>query len=189
MTLLKSALIIGMISSSAMAGGLDLNVKTGQAVCLKREYTAEHMAKNPTQKLSAIYFKVEGKVAHFEQEKFPYKAAQVVGISNETFYANSLANCDFQKGGKLHCYVDCDGGAFDVIPNKKKNYAMLKVRKNYYFPIFKSGEPEYGDNSKEGDMISLNAGTIDADYRVYPAPLEACDNAYEQYKMMKPEGC
>lgn len=149
----------------------------GVPVCMVRQYTAEHLRRNPAQKLSSLFVKLETKTVTGDgNQTYSYNAATVVGQSNDVFYGNNLAGCEYKADGTVKCQVDCDGGSFNLVPRDMG--VLFQVTKDYYFPLYKNGaDPE---NAKPGDELQLNGNDKENnEYLTQPVDVEQCDRAIQ----------
>ena len=169
--------------------GTPINVKptADQAVCLKREYSEDHLREYPKQKLSSMYIivkvaKVEGSTTHET-----YTAAEVIGqkaYGNKEYYANWDASCEFPARGTkrttvAHCMVECDGGSFDLLPRPVD--VLFSVSKSYFFPLYRPGMSR--ETATDADTITLDAkDQHNAIYRLYQAPIRECVEARKHAK-------
>lgn len=177
-----AALSLLVCASSASATDVDLDLKVGESACLKREYSKQHLAEHPKQKLSSIFFKVSKKQVRIDGETYVYSSGSVVGVSRDIYYANTQATCEDIGAGALRCFVECDGGSFSVTPNRK--HAILQVTPDYYFPLFESGKIQY-----ESESLSLEGDEENGRYLVYPVSNQECDRALRAYRKNRVGGC
>lgn len=153
--------------------------------CFKREYTAEHLLKNPGQKLEAIYLKLSHKTEKNEFDSWSWMPVEVVGVSRGENYGNTAA-CFITPKGNVECSIDCDGGSFSL--NHSKNIpgsVNFVVTKDYYFPLFKN-RMSY-DEREEGSLsLDDEANRI---YRIVPADVRECDAAIKRTLGQGEGGC
>lgn len=165
------------LAGSALAAPLSIQPKAGAPVCLKRVYSQEHLAKYPQQKLTALYVKL----AVERSGSWKYNSAKLVGVSRDgQLWGNDQPGCELKPNGGLHCFVECDGGSFDVAPEEKT--ALLQVTKDYYFPLFRHGvDPE---NAREEDTMSFMGEDRDnSTYRLQKVDVRECDGALKRIRI------
>ena len=171
---------------AATAPVLSVKPTLEQAVCLKREYSEDHLRQYPKQKLSSMYVIVR-------KSKFPasagpelknetYIGAEVIGqksIGDKEYYANWDSTCEFNAKGSAHCFVECDGGSFDLQPRTAD--VLFTVGKDYYFPLYRPGMSR--NDATDADTISLDAkDKHNAIYRLNQAPVRECIDARKRAK-------
>ena len=161
-----------------------INVKptVDQAICLKREYSEDHLRAYPQQKLSSMYIIVKIAKVEGSTTKETFTAAEVIGqksSGDKDYYANWDSTCDFQARGVAHCFVECDGGSFDLLPRPVD--VLFRVSKSYFFPLYKPGVSR--DTATESDTLKLDAkDQHNAIYRLYEAPVRECVEARKHAK-------
>ncbi len=80
--------------------------------CYQRIYTADHLIKHPTQKVEAI------QLSHFVQDSAQMPGAEMVlrlAVRLRGQYTWHTPALCTQRGAKLSCGIECDGGRFDVV--------------------------------------------------------------------------
>lgn len=182
------ALIVSALSLSTAAQAALPKIApapNGAPTCFKREYTAEHLAKNPGQLLETIYVKISHKSEKDEFNSWSWMPAEVVGVNHGDYYGNT-AGCFITPKGNVECSIDCDGGSFSLNHSPKNPGSVnFVVTKDYYFPLFK-GRMSY-DEREEG---SLNLGdTANRVYRLVPADVRECNQAIERTLGQGEGGC
>jgi hypothetical protein len=186
MQILALALSSLMLSSAAHAALPRLAPAAGEApTCFKREYTAEHMRKNPGQLLDKMYVKVSRVTERSEGETWSWMPAEVVGVSRGEYFGNT-AGCSVAGNGSIQCAIDCDGGSFSLNHSSRvKGAVNFAVTKDYYFPLFKN-RMSY-DESEEG---SVSLGDKDNSiFRLSPVDVRECNEAIKSTLGQGEGGC
>jgi hypothetical protein len=170
---------LALSNASALAGVPRLQPGPHTPVCLLRQYTAEHMAANPKQKLNAIYVKLSDVAVKGQHEIDHYTASNVIGLSDGKFYGNDLAGCTFKADGSAQCQVDCDGGSFGLYP--RLNSVLMQITKDYYFPLYLNGATP--DSERPGDELSFDGNDKDNnEYLLQEVDVRECDRAIQLMK-------
>lgn len=182
-------LIVSALSFSTAAQGSALPriapAPNGAPTCFKREYTAEHLAKNPGQKLEALYVKLSHKAEKNEYDSWTWMPAEVVGVNRGEHYGNT-AGCFITPKGNVECSIDCDGGSFSLNHSRKNPGSVnFVVTKDYYFPLFK-GRMSYDEREEGGISLDDEANRI---YRIVPASVRECNEAIERTLGQGEGGC
>lgn len=178
-----------MLSTAAQAAALPRLApsKLGDApTCFKREYTVEHMRKNPQQKLEEMYVKVSWKKdVNEEGYKWSWIPGEVVGVSRGVYYGNT-AYCSVEKGA-VKCAIDCDGGSFSLRHSPRFPGAVnFVVTKDYYFPLFKNRMSNEMEQEIESISLDDEANRI---YRLTPVDAGVCDQAIQRITEEGQGGC
>lgn len=149
-------------------------IKADGAACYGREYSKDHLAKNPLQKTKLIRVKM------FETEDgnkimdvdLTLKKDVVLedGSVYETYkdYKSALY-CHTVTGNKIECSIDCDGGSASASWTGKKNDDTLTFVNNGFVIYAGCGEDdventEWFNNTAKGDDI----------FKLYALPKEFC---------------
>ena len=134
--------------------------------CFARDYSAEHLAKNPNQHIAAL------RLNFTRQPGAKEISVDVIGrygdqgrakldrVSGKVF--TQLAFCDSK-----HCQVECDGGSFTVTSLKGDT---LTIRTSYF--VLEGGAGGCEGNS---DLAELGGG--ETTYRLTRAVASACKGA------------
>lgn len=176
-----SLLTVVLVSNAAMA--IEITPSENQPVCLQRVYTAEHMAKNPKQKLNELTIKLQ-EVTYTDQvnQSYKYNTAQVVGRGSHdgALYGNT-AGCTFDREGNASCAIECDGGSFAI--KKRTTWANFKVTPNYYFPLFE-GVLEADIESPPASIQLLGDDKDNNLFRLEKVSVDKCDAVISQVVKM-----
>jgi hypothetical protein len=182
------ALALMILASHAQAAPR-IQPPLNQKVCLAREYSNDHMRKNPRQLVSKLHLLLETKPDKYAPKK-QTTYAKIVGQKESQGkiirYGNE-ATCELKAGGIVHCYIECDGGSFDVLP-RQGDRAAMQITKDYYFPLYRQGaDPE---NPRDEDTLSLNDN--DPDNRLFGVQVKdagVCQREWNEYKQVPAFGC
>ncbi len=158
---------------------LDIQPTADQPVCLQRVYDAEHMQKNPKQKLSEVTIKLQ-EMSFLDDsvqpaQSYPYNIAQIIGRSSQSkeYYGNTAA-CTFNEDGSANCSIDCDGGSFAL--KQRPSWINFEVTPNYYFPLYQGTlEPDM-----EIDQPSIGLDGDDKNnnvFRLEKVSIDKCEDA------------
>lgn len=149
-------------------------MKTDGAACYGREYSKNHLAKNPLQQTKLIRVKMyeaEYDTTLMEVNLTLKKEVQAEdGSVYETYkdYNSTLA-CHTISGDKVECSIDCDGGSATASWTGKKNDDTLTFINNGFVIYSGCGEEdaensEWFNNTPKGDDI----------FKLYALPKEFC---------------
>lgn len=157
----------------------------GEKVCLAREYTAGHMQRNPKQHLNKMHVLLETKKGRAE-EGGDIRSAKVVGEKDGVLYGNE-ATCEFKAGGVVHCFIECDGGSFNLHPSQGQN-VLFRVTEDYYFPLYRKGaDPE---NRRDEDTLSFDFKDRDNNiFRLEKSSAGVCEKQWKAFKEVPAFGC
>ncbi len=171
---LLSALLLssGVCASAAQAAGENAFVqaafggtKAGSSLCLARVYDAQHLATHKGQRLRdiAIQFTIRktsarrfvewGLAAHFVDSKQLYWSG---------------GECDRYDGLVAHCYVEGDGGSFDLTLAADGSSATAR------FDTLRIWRPQDAADESE---VTLDRSPADKVARLDKAPNSACAQA------------
>ena len=179
-------LIVVFSSVAALAGDRSpFQPAEGQPICLKRVYTAAHLAQHPGQNLQEIHVLLNRKIHKYTDENgeistSDWTIAEVSGRSpqrGDTLFTNQFG-CEFnRKDGSAKCLIECDGGSFVLKPLKVAREAQLRVSKGYYWALFKEGFDEEKD-SLDAPENTLQFQSTDREneiYRLEVVPASECN--------------
>jgi hypothetical protein len=138
--------------------------------CFVREYDSAHLAKHPSQEVSAMKLLVTAEQVP-EDENINHSFSLGVRFRNRTGNFASGGGCGHVKmseseNGKEHlgCSVDCDGGGTDVELTADGKSTIVGV-----------GSIRIWNNKKpDDDGLYLDGGADDRVFRLDRAPLELC---------------
>lgn len=173
------------ITTATQAAGLPrLDPKPNAPVCLQREYSAEHLRKNPGQLLEKMFVKLTLN----QSEYGDLVIGEVVGVHRQEFYGNT-AGCHRGSNGSLNCFIECDGGSFSLRASTRVRSATNFSTE--YFPLFKGRMMDHWEE-EPGDVEIEKVRLGDRDnalFRLVPAPVSACDEAIERNTLQGNGGC
>lgn len=187
----RSALSAVFLVLPILAGAAEMQRSTipikpevDQPVCLKREYSESHMRENRKQLLSSMHILLTKETKSDNGETFTLNRVEVYGEKAGELFVNREAICDDQSDGTTLCFVECDGGAFSVLP--KKESALFLVEYQSLFPLYKSGYTRQTATQKQ--TVLLRSGDRENYvYRLYPAPVSECKAVQERAIKIKSE--
>lgn len=172
----KSVFILfSLISLAALAGDSSpFQPAVDQPICLKRVYTARHLAQHPGQNLEELHVLLTREIHRYtdengEKNTSDWTIASVSGRSpryGNTLYTNEFG-CEFNKDGSAKCYIECDGGSFTLKSLNGGREAQLKVSSGYYWHLFKEGFSEEGGMGMEDPGNTLEFESTDKENEVY----------------------
>jgi hypothetical protein len=156
-------------SGSAFASRLfDGPVKQKSYACFVRVYDADHLARHPRQKVSAMTLLVTAEKVP-EDASLNYSFRLGLKYRNRHGAFDSSGDCghaDSAASGHLGCGVDCDGGGLDVNLTADNKSVMVKVER---IRIWRDNKPD-----DEASNHSLVAGADDRLFRLDRASLMTC---------------
>lgn len=157
----------------------------GAKVCLAREYTAGHMRSNPRQHVSKMHVLLETKKGRVE-DGGDIRSAKIVGEREGVLYGNE-ATCEYKANGVVHCFIECDGGSFDLNPSHGQN-VIFRITKDYYFPLYRKGaDPE---NARDEDKLSFDFKDRENNaYRLEKTSPGVCEKQWKAFKQTPAFGC
>lgn len=110
-------------------------------VCYARQYSAEHMTKNPEQTVSYIrfdHFGYDGDEEEFELDSGEVIFDLIVQFKNSHRKFGDTGKCR-ADGNVLECAIECDGGQFDVKPKGKDS---ILIYNKYGLRVTECGDDE-----------------------------------------------
>jgi hypothetical protein len=157
------------------AGSVDKKKKT--YACFTRVYDADHLAKHPLQKVSAMKLLVETE----NDLDTPYSYAFRLGLRyrNRSGDFDSSGACgrarlsDGSGDPRIGCSVDCDGGGVEVGLTADNKAAMLRVD---HVRIWRGKDPD------EEASYSLVGGADDRVFRLDRTSLSECASLVTERK-------
>ena len=136
--------------------------------CFVRVYDADHLARHPLQKVSAMTLLVDAEKVP-EDASLNYSFRLGLKYRNRNGAFDSSGNCghaDSATSGHLGCGVDCDGGGLGVDLTADNKSVMVKVER---IRIWRDNRPD-----DEASNASLIAGADDRLFRLDRASLMTC---------------
>lgn len=130
--------------------------------CFVRHYDADHLARHPKQKVSAIQLLVTAELAP-EDNTFGYsfrlgvKYRHRPGDFDSSGYCNHTVAEDAGRDIRLGCAVDCEGGGINVALSKDDRSAVIRLER---ITIWQRNKPD----DEAGD--ALLAGADDKIFRL-----------------------
>jgi hypothetical protein len=145
--------------------------KRNSYVCFVRQYDAEHLARHPLQKVSAMKLLLTAEPEP-DSDGPSYSFRLGVRYRNKAGVFDSSGGCSI--GGmtaepdseiRLSCNVDCDGGDINVGLAKDSKATLIRLER---IRIWRNNKPD--DNASD----ELVAGADDKIFRLDRADLEEC---------------
>ena len=140
--------------------------------------------------VKSLYYLVETKDYKDEDGKTnSHTTATVVGVDRKNkSWLNTYFSCQKNKSGKsVHCFVDCDGGVFNLQRQQEK-YVLLSVAKGYYFPLFAPGTEL--ESPQAGELLEFNASDPANDnFSLIEGSAEECEAAIKSAGALTTTGC
>jgi hypothetical protein len=156
-------------SGSAFASRLfDGPVKQKSYACFVRVYDADHLARHPRQKVSAMTLLVTAEKVP-EDPALNYSFQLGLELRNRPGAFESSGNCghaDSATSAHLGCSIDCDGGGLGVDLAADNKSMIVKVEQ---IRIWRQNHPD-----DEASNHSLVAGADDRLFRLDRASLMTC---------------
>lgn len=153
-------------------------------ICLKREYSDDELRDEPKRRLSTIYVLLTRSKKHVNGDRFMLNEAEVYGESDGEIYVNREAICNFEPNGKTSCFVECDGGSFDLQPERQT--ARFAIGEQTFFPLYLQGVSRRKATSAQTVKLEAN-DRYNNQYRLYPAPLNECKAVRKRVAQVKNE--
>lgn len=130
--------------------------------CFVRRYDAEHLARNPKQKVAAMKLLIS---AEYDKEDKQLHNSFRLGFryrhrSGDFDSSGSCSHTVFTKNGndvRLGCGVDCEGGGIDVALSKDDKSAIVRLAR---IRVWQNNKPD--DDAEE----SLVSGADDSIFRL-----------------------
>lgn len=167
MKFLAALFLVSSVSNAAIPLKSELNAP----ICLKREYSEEHMRANPKQLLTSLYIYLATAQKTYGDETFIHSGAEVFGRTPANLYVNREPTCESRADGSIFCFAECDGGSFELVP--RETNALFRISKDYYFPLFQNGFDR--ETATEKQTLSLDAKDRHNNvYKVFSAPIREC---------------
>ena len=155
----------GTVFATRLFGG---PVTQKSYACFVRVYDADHLARHPLQKVSAMTLLVDAEKVP-EDASLNYSFRLGLKYRNRNGAFDSSGNCghaDSATSGHLGCGVDCDGGGLGVDLTADNKSVMVKVER---IRIWRNNKPD-----DEASNASLVAGADDHLFRLDRASLMTC---------------
>ena len=144
-----------------------------QPTCFERTYTRDHLRKHPNQRVSRIRFehfphiwgltRDDGRTVDPRLSPGRVHFRVLVAMRGKPRLYDNTGEC-YAEGGRLNCYVECDGGGFEIIRDGKNKMLI----KNRGFSVSGCG------SSDAEDLAWVNAMPDDKVFRVYRLPALDC---------------
>jgi hypothetical protein len=151
--------------------------------CFIRQYDAEHLARHPLQKVSAMELLVTAETVP-ESDGPSYSFRLGVRYRDKSGAFDSSGDChhseisaDTDNEARLDCGVDCDGGRISIGLTKDYKATLIRLER---IRIWRNNKPE--------DEASLVAGADDKIFRLDRAGLEECIGAIYLYPRWRASG-
>jgi hypothetical protein len=139
--------------------------------CFIRQYDAEHLARHPLQKVSAMELLVTAETVP-ESDGPSYSFRLGVRYRDKSGAFDSSGDChhsaisaDTDNEARLDCGVDCDGGGISIGLTKDYKATLIRLER---IRIWRNNKPE--DDASD----SLVAGADDKIFRLDRAGFEEC---------------
>ena len=175
---------------TVVAQAIPVKPTKDQAICLKREYSEDHLRQYPKQKLSSMYIilrKSKDPMAEPEDVNRLFTFADVIGQNagaDNEYYANLNSKCQFSADGNAYCQMSCDEGSFNIVPRTAD--VVIRVDKDTSFILYRPGFYPYSSQSDDGTIELDGTDKHNASYRLYSAPVQECVEARKRAK--RPSG-
>jgi hypothetical protein len=143
-------------------------VKQKSYACFVRVYDADHLARHPLQKVTAMTLLVEAEKVP-EDASLNYSFRLGLKYRNRHGAFDSSGDCghaDSATSAHLGCGVDCDGGGLGVDLTADNKSVMVKVER---IRTWRDNKPD-----DEASNVSLVAGADDRVFRLDRAGIETC---------------
>ncbi len=177
--------LISSITAQAQSGRISVQPEMGHPACFKRVYTDDELRSQPKQLVSSLYVIVE-RSKHDPEVDVDMHKAEVFGYRNGQLFTNREPLCEFKADGSSNCFVECDGGSFDLLP--RNGHALFKVTEDYYFPLFLDGKNR--SSARTRDTISLDANDrANRLFKLYPVPFSECATIKQKASRIRPASC
>jgi hypothetical protein len=138
--------------------------------CFTRIYDANHLAKHPLQKVSAMKLLVTAETEPNEPITYNFRMGLKYRARSGDFDSSGQCSHVATEGGKpelrFGCSVDCDGGGISVGLTPDNKAAMLHVES---VRIWRNNKPD-----DEASMTSLKGGADDRVFRLVRTSLDQC---------------
>lgn len=165
------SLFAGLLVGELAVAETALNQHFGDGdSCYAREYTTEHLVKNPEQTVSFIKF---GSFPSWFDARGIIRSEDSVPFSIEVNFKNDRRNyvnggeCRTQ-GDDLKCQIDCDGGGF-ILKHKDAASILLYTRPDQGFAVA---------GCDGNDYRSVTDKTDDKIFLLHRMPAEQCISPY-----------
>jgi hypothetical protein len=137
--------------------------------CFVRAYDAEHLAKHPKQKVSAMKLLVQAEYAPEDKItnysfRLGVKYRNRSGNFDSSGYCNHVVSEDAGNEIRYGCGVDCDGGGIGIAVSKDDKSAIIRLER---IRIWQNSKPD--DEGSE-----LVAGTDDKVFRLDRVDTREC---------------
>jgi hypothetical protein len=138
--------------------------------CFVRAYDAEHLAKHPKQKVSAMKVLLQAEYAPEEKItnysfRLGVKYRSRSGNFDSSGYCNHIVTEDAGNEIRYGCGVDCDGGGIGVAVSKDDKSAIIRLQR---IRIWQNDKP---DDETENELV---AGTDDKVFRLDRVDTREC---------------
>lgn len=166
---LTAALTLASLSAQANPF---TSIKKNQPLCYEREYSSEHMAKNSKQTVKSIKIKIHRGIEEYDSDQL-YLAIEAdvkpKGKKDYKHYRTGMA-CR-EESGKLHCFIDCDGGSATLRPSLEAPQNWMRLENNGF--VMYGG---CGEDVDENDTVRIE-------------PTKGGDNLFMLKKMEDAKAC
>jgi hypothetical protein len=138
--------------------------------CFLRHYDADHLARHPKQKVSAMQLLVTAEIPP-DEKTLSYSFRRGVkyrdrgGDFDSSGYCNHAVAENTGKETRFDCGVDCEGGGINVALSKDDKSAVIRLER---FTIWQRNKPD----DEAGD--ALLAGADDKIFRLDRADMRDC---------------
>ncbi|RZA08368.1 MAG: hypothetical protein EOP11_05060 [Proteobacteria bacterium] len=125
-------LALALLASATAHGAPRIQPELNERSCFARAYGEDHMRANPKQHVSKLHVLVSRKKSEYDADG-TYTTVKVVGEKEGVLYGNE-ATCEAKEGNHLHCFIECDGGSFELKEGREPRRVNFEITKDYYFP-------------------------------------------------------
>ncbi len=190
--MISIALALSLLTPLSYAASL-VAPTDGVKSCFAREYSVEHMKRNPRQHFSKMHVLLSEDKMQSEGQTYSLQMVRVVGEKHGQLWGNK-AGCEYAADGSATCSIECDGGSFQLKPQSGKNI-HFQISKDYYFPFIRAGakpvqEDGEPDQVAPEDMLSLEYKDRDnRTYRLEQSEPGLCETVWDRYLNVPDYGC
>ena len=141
-----------MICVTGLAASADTLSAAGGMSCYMRVYDGQHLARNPSQKVSRIMFALDPDNLGGQKPKFGGVLRLNVKGATELFTGSSYCT---NERGQLVCRIEGDGGTFKIKPGSNDGLMIDVVGDGLRFEG-NSGFAEVGGNTSDDNRFILS---------------------------------
>lgn len=182
--MLALALILSAFAANAEAALPRIQPNLGEKTCFAREYNEEHMRSNPKQNVSKLHVLLNRQKSEYDRDG-TMTSVKVVGEKDGVLYGNE-ATCEAKAGGTVFCFIECDGGSFNL-KHGRKGRVNFEITKDYYFPLYRKGaDPE---NARDEDTLGFSSDRDNGVYSLEVKDAGVCEQQWQKYIAVPEFGC